>query len=190
MNLLPCPFCGGAPDTDDGETGGTVECCKRDCPVQPSIFRDHEPSYDGLSLAADDWNRRSGDGIIDRIRDVARIHGWAIGVHGSLVRDIDLIGVPWTADAATPETLVEAIMRVTDYNASGHRLGAPRPGGRRSILLMHPDAIYEKTPKGTWTPPAIDLSLMPSAVTQDAAPNSTNQPPSAAPTMVEPREAT
>jgi len=58
MSLLPCPFCGTIPDTDDGESGGTVECCNRHCSVQPSIFRDHEPSYDGLSIATQEWNTR------------------------------------------------------------------------------------------------------------------------------------
>lgn len=64
MNILPCPFCGCAPETDDGETGGTVECCNRDCPVSPSVFRDHEPSYDGMSLAVDAWNARGGNNAV------------------------------------------------------------------------------------------------------------------------------
>lgn len=100
--------------------------------------------------------------IVDQIRDVAKEHGWAIGEHGSMVRDIDLIAVPWTAEAATPEVLVAAIVRVTGYNRHGVALGHPRPGGRRSILLVHARATFEQTEKGTWTPPAVDLSLMPS----------------------------
>lgn len=100
--------------------------------------------------------------IITTIRRVAKVHGWAIGTHGSLVRDIDLIGVPWTADASTPDVLVLAIAKRTGYTTHGHTLGPPRSGGRRSILLMHPKATFKQTKKGTWTPPAIDLSLMPS----------------------------
>ena len=57
-DLLPCPFCGDPPESDDGESGGTVECCNRHCEVQPSIFRDHEAMCDGLSLAVDAWNRQ------------------------------------------------------------------------------------------------------------------------------------
>jgi hypothetical protein len=98
--------------------------------------------------------------IIGRIRSVAYAHGWAIGVHGSLRRDIDLIGVPWTAEACDPDALARAIAVGIGYISHGHNLSARRPGGRRSILLMHPDATYTKTEKGTWTPPAIDLSLM------------------------------
>lgn len=100
--------------------------------------------------------------VVVQIRDVAREHGWAIGEHGSMVRDIDLIGVPWTGDATAPEVLVGAIIRTTGYTTRGYTLGHPRPGGRRSIILTHPSACFEQTEKGTWTPPAIDLSLMPS----------------------------
>lgn len=102
--------------------------------------------------------------IVKQIREVAREHGWAIGVHGSLVRDIDLIGIPWTNEASTPEVLVQAIVRVTGYTRHGVSVGHPRPGGRRSALLVHADASFEHTDKGAWTPPAIDLSLMPSFV--------------------------
>ena len=100
--------------------------------------------------------------IVERIRDVAKEHGWAIGEHGSMVRDIDLIAVPWTADATTPDVLVGAIVRTIGYTRHGAHVGQPRPGGRRSVLLVHADATFEQTEKGTWTPPAIDLSLMPS----------------------------
>lgn len=104
----------------------------------------------------------TNDEVIEMVRTIAKGHGWAIGVHGSLVRDIDLIGVPWTTTASTPEQLVQAIVKATEYNRHGVSVSAPRPGGRRSALLVHKDASYEKTEKGTWTPPAIDLSLMPS----------------------------
>ena len=44
------------------------------------------------------------------VRRVAREHGYAIGVHGSLKRDIDLIAVPWTIEASPREQLVHAIV--------------------------------------------------------------------------------
>lgn len=118
--------------------------------------------------------------IVQQIRDVAREHGWAIGVHGSMVRDIDLIGIPWTADATSPEVLVGAIVRATGYTRHGASVGNPRPGGRRSCLLVHADASFEQTPKGTWTPPAIDLSLMPSFAHSLAFINGTALPASPA----------
>jgi predicted transcriptional regulator len=117
---------------------------------QSEVEKAHQPAGDDAA-------------VVQRIRDVAKEHGWAIGVHGSLRRDIDLIGAPWTADATDPDVLVGAIMRTIGYDGRGHKLGKPRPGGRRSILLMHPDATWKEgdDKKGWWTPKCIDLSLMP-----------------------------
>lgn len=46
---------------------------------------------------------------IDAIRDAARKNGYAVGVHGSLARDIDLIAVPWSEDAVSATELAEAV---------------------------------------------------------------------------------
>ena len=43
------------------------------------------------------------------IWSVACEHGYAIGLHGSMVRDCDLIAVPWVDKPASHETLVEAL---------------------------------------------------------------------------------
>jgi hypothetical protein len=42
--------------------------------------------------------RQLFDRLITPIRAVARQHGYAVAVHGSLARDIDLIAVPWRPD--------------------------------------------------------------------------------------------
>lgn len=52
--------------------------------------------------------------MIPQIAQVARVYGYAIGVHGSMNRDLDLIAVPWTEGAAPAETLVEAIRESVD----------------------------------------------------------------------------
>lgn len=49
--------------------------------------------------------------VLPKIRDVARAHGYAIGVHGSLRRDLDLIAVPWTERPSDKEQLASAIHR-------------------------------------------------------------------------------
>lgn len=43
--------------------------------------------------------------------DVARSHGYALAIHGTLVNDMDLIAVPWTDDAVDAVTLKDALMR-------------------------------------------------------------------------------
>lgn len=46
---------------------------------------------------------------VEPIRSLAREVGYAIGVHGSLERDLDLIAAPWREDAVTATQLAEHI---------------------------------------------------------------------------------
>ncbi len=59
VEMKPCPFCGVIPETDDGETGGIVECCNDTCDVRPSVFYDHEEDSNGLEIAIIAWNTRT-----------------------------------------------------------------------------------------------------------------------------------
>jgi hypothetical protein len=103
------------------------------------------------------------DALVRRIRSVSRSCGWAIGAHGSMARDIDLIAVPWTDTAVSCEDLVTAITREIGYTTQGQSITKPRPGGRRSILLFHPEARRLDPPdaKGHWDPMVVDLSMFP-----------------------------
>lgn len=47
--------------------------------------------------------------MVPHVAAVARKFGYAIGLHGSMARDLDLIACPWTDQAAPAEALVEAI---------------------------------------------------------------------------------
>lgn len=49
------------------------------------------------------------DACIVIARKTARELGYAIGVHGSQKRDLDLMAVPWTVDAVEGPVLVQAI---------------------------------------------------------------------------------
>jgi hypothetical protein len=42
--------------------------------------------------------------------DVARKHGYALAIHGTVTTDLDLIAVPWVPEALPPEMLKEALM--------------------------------------------------------------------------------
>jgi hypothetical protein len=46
------------------------------------------------------------DLAIAPMRNIAREHGYALAVHGSLARDIDMVAVPWTEQAGEPEGLL------------------------------------------------------------------------------------
>jgi hypothetical protein len=74
--------------------------------------------------------------LYPRLREVARQHGYALALHGSLTKDLDVIAVPWVADAADEKTLVRAIVeRAHGMVQSNHRV-VEQPHGRRSWTIM------------------------------------------------------
>lgn len=63
---------------------------------------------------------------IDQMRSLAREVGYALGVHGSLERDVDLIAAPWTDEAVPADALAEHIaqgMNGSVIDASDKPLG-------------------------------------------------------------------
>ncbi|MAO66231.1 MAG: hypothetical protein CL666_14645 [Balneola sp.] len=48
--------------------------------------------------------------IYNGLAEVARKHGYALAIHGSVVTDLDLIAIPWIKEADDMETLVQAII--------------------------------------------------------------------------------
>jgi hypothetical protein len=55
-----------------------------------------------------EWNERAKHAIF-LARAYARSHGYALAVHGTLRRDIDVALVPWTDEATDARTVVDAI---------------------------------------------------------------------------------
>jgi len=49
---------------------------------------------------------------------VARKHGYALAIHGTVTADLDLIAVPWTAEAVDAVALKDAVM--THIGACGY----------------------------------------------------------------------
>lgn len=64
--------------------------------------------------------------MVPRLTEIAREHGYALGLHGSLHRDLDLIAVPWVDEVSSPETLIEALRE----SISGLILPTGTKGGR------------------------------------------------------------
>lgn len=58
--------------------------------------------------------------------EIARTHGYALAVHGSLARDFDLICIPWVDSPAKPQDVVDAlckeftIKQIGDVEAKKH----------------------------------------------------------------------
>ncbi len=89
--------------------------------------------------------------LVGQIRGAAKGCGYCIAVHGSLLRDIDLLAVPWTKEAKAPTTLLKAVVEATNRFNVGHlksRKPEKKPHGRLAWV------IYVG---GTY----IDLSVMP-----------------------------
>ena len=64
------------------------------------------------------------------IRDAAKGCGYAVGVHGSLRRDLDLIAVPWVDEHTDADTLARAIHRAACGLESASYQWGPKPAGR------------------------------------------------------------
>ena len=50
--------------------------------------------------------------MIDLVTQNAKGHGYCIAVHGSLLRDIDLVAVPWADKVAKPAVLHDSIFKL------------------------------------------------------------------------------
>lgn len=95
--------------------------------------------------------------VIDDIRAIAREHGYAVAVHGSLraERDIDLLAAPWSKDAHAPRTLMRAINRLPYLlRVVAHDHDPPKPHGRIGWVW-----IIRYRARGC--PAYVDLSVMP-----------------------------
>jgi hypothetical protein len=103
--------------------------------------------------------------LMPRLIPVARRHGYALAVHGSMSRDCDLVAIPWTAEAVQPLELAKALRDAAgghfkhadyDQNWSDEQLTKAASGklhGRFSL----PIHFTEEGGNGAY----IDLSIMP-----------------------------
>ena len=94
--------------------------------------------------------------VLDDLKLAARGCGYALAVHGSRARDIDLIAVPWTERADTSELLVQRLCGVLSGKMGralpmGDDDWTKKPHGRRALTIILAGAMS----------PEIDLSIMP-----------------------------
>lgn len=81
-----------------------------------------------------------------------RRHGYALTVHGTMARDLDLVAIPWTDDAEPSEKLIKAFCRALKDRRVAYQLPVktPKPHGRTAYTFPLSDGY-------------IDLSVMPRA---------------------------
>lgn len=88
-------------------------------------------------------------GIYPRLAEEARRHGYALALHGSLQRDLDVIAIPWVENVSAPIDLVRSLGKIFNIEPN-HPIDKPaqRPHGRLSWSLP------------LWWGAYIDLSVM------------------------------
>lgn len=88
--------------------------------------------------------------LLPRLIEVAKGLGYSLCVHGSLVRDFDLVAVPWVEDAADPAELVAAIAQTCGgvFVDNGEK-PTQKPHGRLAWTIHTGAEMY------------VDLSVMP-----------------------------
>ena len=96
--------------------------------------------------------------VLPKIQDIANALGYALCVHGSMQRDLDIVLVPWVYGAESPEKVVTALQRSLRGLKRNHFLGQPevKPHGRLSWSFYLSELGASKA-KG----PYIDISVMP-----------------------------
>ena len=93
---------------------------------------------------------------------VARDHGYALAIHGSMTRDFDLIAVPWVEEATVPLLLILALNSVcggvfhqstVEHLIDPAKSPSTKPHGRLSWSLhLTDDGCFG---------PYLDISVMP-----------------------------
>lgn len=85
---------------------------------------------------------------------VARKHGYALTIHGTVARDLDLVAIPWTAEAVDAVTLRDALMNhigACDYEGITRRQfpGADEESLVQQILQREREGKTEPVDEGT-----------------------------------------
>lgn len=90
--------------------------------------------------------------VFTKARCVAWAEGYALAMHGSFTRDLDLIALPWAAHACEPEHLIRRIKDKTGLEITVEPKAGEKPHGRLVWTLVF---------KEFNDPRFIDLSVMP-----------------------------
>lgn len=100
--------------------------------------------------------------MLPKLVRAARAKGYALAVHGSLTRDLDLVAIPWTEEAAPALEVAQALIDASGgfirerTEGPGHPAGWP--GTRDPSQKPHGRLAWSIHLGGG---PYIDLSVMP-----------------------------
>jgi hypothetical protein len=118
----------------------------------PDHYSDRAKEYAKLIRAAetDIFINRA----LPKLTNVAKLCGYALTLHGSKIRDLDLVAVPWIDDATPIDRLVEALVNVIGDETGWKCLPdaskySDKPHGRTAVIITASFNMH------------IDLSIMP-----------------------------
>lgn len=74
-------------------------------------------------------------GLLTILSDVARKNGYALGLHGTLSRDMDVIAVPWNEWSTHPEALTKALAKAIAIDEVAIHGPELKPHGRLAYTL-------------------------------------------------------
>lgn len=96
--------------------------------------------------------------LLPTLQKVARDCGYALAVHGTMTRDLDLIAAPWTDEATDDETLTEALRA-----AVGGKIYGAMHDGKTGKTDLNP--VSRPHGRKGWVihlgGPYLDVSVMP-----------------------------
>lgn len=76
--------------------------------------------------------------VFTKARVLAWAEGYAIAMHGSFTRDLDIVAIPWAERVCEPEHLIRRIEAATGLKQTGHPPGK-KPHGRLAWTLLFPE---------------------------------------------------
>ena len=95
------------------------------------------------------------------LQQIAKRHGYALAVHGSLHRDFDLVAIPWIEEASSPLTLIKAIKKatrtVTQHEQTDHHFKDCRPTQKPHGRVSYSLHVTNSGMYGGY----LDISVMP-----------------------------
>lgn len=118
----------------------------------------HPAHFTGMAKAFAKTERavnvqHAADHLLPHMRTAATAYGYTLALHGSMVRDLDLIAVPWRDDACDATKLIEVlcdcIKQATGWGNCSDRKPEAKPHGRVAVTIT---ASFMVT---------VDLSIMP-----------------------------
>jgi len=84
---------------------------------------------------------------VHELQAIAKANGYAIALHGSMMRDLDVVAIPWVKNARTPKHLVKELCERMGLRST--KEGTLKPHGRLAYTLLLGDIGF------------VDLSVMP-----------------------------